>query len=47
MNCDECGEFDCDIDHDRDEDWGDNSENDTGYDGDSGKFFRPFYIFLF
>ena len=33
-NCSVCGEFDCDIDHDEDEDWGDNSENETGYDGD-------------
>ena len=32
-NCDVCGEFECDLDHD-DEDWGDNSEDETGYDGD-------------
>ena len=33
-NCEHCGEFDCDIDHEADEDWGDNSEFDTGYEGE-------------
>lgn len=33
-NCEVCGEFECDIDHDEHEDWGDNSESETGYDGD-------------
>jgi hypothetical protein len=32
-NCSECGEFDCDIDHDKDDDWGENSEDETGYSG--------------
>ena len=32
--CDVCGEFDCNIDHNEDDDWGDNSESETGYDGD-------------
>jgi len=33
-NCDFCGEFDCDLDHELEEDWGDNSEDETGYDGE-------------
>ena len=36
-NCEYCGEFDCDIDHEAEEafsDWGDNSEFDTGYGGE-------------
>lgn len=34
MNCPFCGEFDCELDHDEDEDWGDNSEDETGYEGE-------------
>ena len=34
MGCLECGELECDEDHIVNEDWGDNSEFDTGYGGD-------------
>lgn len=33
-NCEICGEFDCDVEHDDFEDIGDNTEDETGYDGD-------------
>lgn len=32
--CEICGEIDCDQDHSSDEDFGDNTESETGYGGD-------------
>lgn len=32
--CEFCGEIDCDLDHDCEQDFGDNSESETGYSGE-------------